>query len=313
MKTPHYKFKFKPAGYLMLLLSLLSVAFTANAVKKTQPPVPAEGRLVVTGSVALSNLMTYWTQVFSQRNPLITVTIADPGGTAGIEALINGTTDIALTNAPISPKHEEAFEARYGYPPQMIPMAMDAVAVYVNDSNSLTSISLQDLDAVFSVTYSCGESPQPVQTWSALGVKGNLAQQRITVYGLTVDTGATSLFRETALCGGDFIKDFQALAGPEAVENALISDSAGIGFSSSAMRSAGIHPLAIAPHKDAPAIAPTADNIRSGQYPMSRTLSFVVNRPLNQQLSPALEAFIDFAHSPEGQSIATKASYVSLP
>lgn len=313
MKTPHYSFIFKPAGYLMMLFSLMIFAFTANAAEATQPPVQAEGRLAVTGSVALSNLMTYWTQAFSQRNPLITVTIADPGGTAGIEALINGTTDIALTSAPINPKQEEAFEARYGYPPQVIPMALDAVVVYVNNSNPLTSISLQDLDAVFSVTYSCGESPQPVQTWSALGVKGNLAQQRINVYGLTVDTGATSLFRETALCGGDFIKDFQALAGPEAVESALISDSAGIGFSSSAMHSAGIHPLAIAPHKDAPAIAPTTDAILSGQYPMSRTLSFAVNRPINQQLSPALEAFIDFARSPEGQSIVTKAGYVSLP
>ena len=313
MKKPHYRLSFKPAGYLAMFFSLLSVAFTANAAEATQPSVPAEGHLAVTGSVALSNLMTYWTQAFSERNPLITITIADPGGTAGIEALINGTTDIALTSAPISPKQEEAFEARYGYPPEIIPMAMDAVAVYVHNSNPLTRISLKDLDAVFSGTYRCGESPQPVQTWSALGVKGNLAQQRITVYGLTVDTGAASLFRETALCGGDFIKDFQALAGPEAVESALISDAAGIGFSSSAMRSAGIHPLAIALHKDAPAIAPTEDDIRSGHYPMSRTLSFAVNRPINQQLSPALEAFIDFAHSPEGQSVVTKAGYVSLP
>jgi len=54
-----------------------------------------------------------------------------------------------------------------------------------------------------------------------------LAQQRITVYGFTVDTGATSLFRETALCKGDFIKDLQALVGPEAIENAFILDSAG--------------------------------------------------------------------------------------
>jgi phosphate transport system substrate-binding protein len=312
MKLTHYGFIFKPTKYLIMFFSLLSFAITANAVETTKPPVPVEGRLVVTGSVALSNLMTYWTQAFSERNPLITVTIADPGGTAGIEALINGTTDIALTSTPISHKQKEAFEARFGYPPQVIPMAMDAVVVYVNNSNPLTSIALQDLDAVFSSTYRCGET-QPIQSWDALGVKGTMAQQRITVYGLTVDTGATSLFRETALCGGDFIKDFQALAGPEAVESALISDSAGIGFSSSAMRSAGIRTLAIVPHKDALAVAPTPDAIRSGQYPMSRTLGIAINQPMNQPLSLALQAFIDFVLSPEGQSIATKAGYVSLP
>ena len=202
MKLTHYGFIFKPTKYLIMFFSLLSFAITANAVETTKPPVPVEGRLVVTGSVALSNLMTYWTQAFSERNPLITVTIADPGGTAGIEALINGTTDIALTSTPISHKQKEAFEARFGYPPQVIPMAMDAVVVYVNNSNPLTSIALQDLDAVFSSTYRCGET-QPIQSWDALGVKGTVAQKRITVYGLTVDTGATSLFRETAMCGGD--------------------------------------------------------------------------------------------------------------
>ena len=152
-----------------------------------------------------------------------------------------------------------------------------------------------------------------IKTWGALGVEGPMAQKRITVYGLTVNTEANSLFRKTALCGGDFIKNFQALAGPESVEKALISDMSGIGFSSSAMHTAGIHTLAIAPDKETPAIAPTTDSIRSGQYPMSRTLSFTINCPLGQPPSPALRTFIHFVLSPEGQDIATKAGYVSLP
>ena len=316
MKTPHYGFIFKsigqPAKHQIICFLLLSFAITAYAAETTNPQVPVEGHLAVTGSVALSNLMTYWTQAFSERNPLITVTIADPGGTAGIEALVNGTADVTLTSTPISQKQNDAFEVRFGYTPHVIPVAMDSVAVYVNDSNPLTSITLQNLDAVFSSTYRCG-GPKPIQTWGALGVKGKLTQQRITIYGLTVATGASSLYKETALCGGDFIKHFQALAGPEAVENALISDSASIGFFSSAMRSAGIHALAIASHKNALAVAPTPDAIRSGQYPMSRTLGIAINRPMDQPLSPALRVFIDFILSPEGQSVVTKAGYVSLP
>jgi ABC-type phosphate transport system, periplasmic component len=46
---------------------------------------------------------------------------------------------------------------------------------------------------------------------------------------------------------------------------------------------------------------------------MSRTLGIAINQPMNQPLSLALQAFIDFVLSPEGQSIATKAGYVSLP
>ncbi len=311
MKIQHYGILIESASHLIMCSLLLSFAITANAVETTKPGASVEGHLSLTGSDALSNLMTYWTQAFSERNPLISITVADPGGTAGIVALINDTADLALTSNPLDREQSEAFAARFGYSPHVIPVAMDAVVVYVNDSNPLTSIALEDLDAVFSSTYRCGES-QPIQTWGGLGVKGDLAQQRIAVYGLTVNTGANSLFRETALCGGDFLKEFQALVGPESVESAIISDSAGIGFSSSTMHSAGLHMLAIAPHKNATAVAPSPGAIRSGQYPMSRTLGIAINQPKNRPLSPALRAFIDFVLSPDGQSVVAKAGYVSL-
>ena len=311
MKTLQGGINSKLAKHLITCCLLFSISMTVNADKTGKPAEPVAGHLSFTGSVALSNLMTYWTQAFSERNPLITVTVADPGGTAGIDALINDTADLALTSTPLDREQSEAFAARFGYSPHVIPVAMDAVAVYVNDANPLTSITIPNLDAVFSSTYRCGET-QPIQTWEGLSVIGNLAQQRITVYGLTVDTGANSLFREAALCGGDFLKDFQALAGPDSVESAIITDSAGIGFSSSTMRSAGIHMLAIAPHKNTTAVAPLPDAIRSGHYPMSRTLAIAINQPKNRPLSPALRAFIDFVLSPDGQRVVAKAGYVSL-
>src|SRR5664279_2157465 len=128
MKTPDYGFIFKSTKHLIMCFSLLSFTITANAVEQSKSPLPVAGSLAVTGSVELSNLMTYWTQEFSERNPLIKVTIADPGGNAGISALTNGIADIALTRIPISGKQNEAFEARFGYAPHVIPLAMDAVA-----------------------------------------------------------------------------------------------------------------------------------------------------------------------------------------
>ena len=74
-----------------------------------------------------------------------------------------------------------------------------------------------------------------------------------------------------ALFDGDFNQYFQALAGPEAIEDALISDISGLGFSSSAMHSAAMRTLAAAPNKKASAIVPTPDSIRSSLYPMNRT------------------------------------------
>ncbi len=312
MKANHNSPLFRLFISILMKAFLVFFSITANAAEAPQPLTPAAGYLSFTGSDALANLMTYWTQAFAEQNPSITVTIADPGGISGIDALINGSADMVLISSRLSDKEIQEFEQRYGYGVHVIPVAMDAEAVYVNGLNPLKSITLQDLDAVYSSTYRCNEE-KSIKTWGQLGVSGELSKKSIAIYGLTVDTGATSLFRQKALCGGDFSKDFQALVGPEAVEDALISDISGIGFSSNAMHSEGTHTLAIAAKKSSRAIAPTLDAIRSGLYPMSRTLGIAVNKPGNQAFSPALQAFIDFVLSQEGQSVVNEAGYVSLP
>jgi phosphate transport system substrate-binding protein len=52
-------------------------------------------------------------------------------------------------------------------------------------------------------------------------------------------------------------------------------------------------------------VAPSADNIKSGKYPLARDLYFYLrNKP-----SGEAKAFIDFALSAEGQQIVTKVGY----
>ena len=313
MKKSYRRVVFSQVKYLITCLAILSFTITTHAGQINESPqMPVGGRLVFTGSVALSNLISDLAQSFTVYNPLITVTIANPGGMAGLDALINGSADMVLSSTQLNDRQQQQFQTRYGYAPEYIPIAMDALAVYVNNLNSLYSITLQELDGIFSSTYRCGEA-QPIQTWDAFNVKGILAHRQIHIYGLTVNTGASSLFRQTALCGGDFKKDFQALVGSASIELALTSDYAGIGFVNSALRSSELHTLAISPDKKSVAVAPTPETIRSGQYPMSRTLSIVINHRKGQPVPPVLQAFIDFARSPEGLEVIEKAGYVTLP
>lgn len=304
----------KTIKLLIVSLAMLTISATIQAddINESLSP-PIEGRLSFTGSLALNNLISLLAQSFADSQPLVTVTLVDSGGMAGIDALINGSADIVLTSTPISDKQEKDFELRFGHPPEVITVAMDALVVYVNNLNPLTSISIQNLDAIFSSTLRCSEA-KPIKTWEELGVKtGLLAKREIHTYGLTVNTGATSLFRQVVLCGGDFMKDFQALPGAAAIELALTSDYAGIGFSNSAMRSAELHALAIKSNNKTTAITPNSENIRSKRYPMSRTLAIVINHRTDQPVSPLLQAFIKFIRSSVGENIIRKAGYVTLP
>jgi phosphate transport system substrate-binding protein len=297
----------------LLLPVLLWTSLTPSyAAPASESKLPLGGRVVVTGSVPLANLISLWAEDFSYRNPRVAITVANGGSSVGVEALINGSADSVLIDMPLSRQEEERFMDRFGYAPTLFPVAMDGVVLYVNSLNSLRQISIPQLDAIYSASLRCG-ADQPFENWGQLGVKGEYSKDPITALGLTASSGAYLLFKHVALCDGDFRANFQALAGPSAVEWALTDNPAAIGFASSARHSTGIRALAIATHRDDEAVSPSIRAIQSGRYPLARRLSIIINIPPGRNAKPAIQAFLDYARSKAGQAVAKKAGYVPLP
>lgn len=306
----------------MRLPTLLITLFTALSLFAAQPAMaddgpslpeslPPTGQLTLTGSTALSNLVSLWAEAFSLRDPAVSLTIADPGSAAGLASLLNGSAEAVLISTPLNEAQRQRFIDRYNYAPTTTPVALDGVAVFVNTSNPLANISLPQLDAIYSRTRRCG-AKKSIRSWGELGVGSALAQLPINAVGLSNGSGAYSLFRRKALCGGDFHPDVKALPGPGGVQAAISGDRTAIGFASSALRDPGLRAIPVARRNGEPAISPTAEAIRSGRYPLARTLAIAYNLPPGREISPALRAFLDFTRSAQGQAIATKAGYVKL-
>jgi phosphate transport system substrate-binding protein len=297
-----------------VLLPVLLWIFVASsyAASTSESTLPAGGRVVVTGSGPLANLISLWADDFNDRSPRVSITVAGAGSTVGVEALLNGSADSVLTDMPLSRKEEARFMDRFGYAPTRFPVAMDGVAVYVSSLNPLREISIIQLDAIYSATFRCG-ARQPLQNWGQLGVKGEQSNNPITALGLTVNSGAYLLFKQVALCDGSFSANFQALAGPSAVGWALADNPAAIGFSSSARHLAGVRALAISAQEGEVAITPSIQSIQSGRYPLARKLNIILNIPTGGNVDPAVQAFLDYARSPAGQAVIQKAGYVPLP
>jgi phosphate transport system substrate-binding protein len=299
-------------------LVILASAWTSvvAADKQTLSAAPGDadlhlhGAVVLGGSVALADLAGLWVQGFRQVYPLVEVTLSDAGGEAGIAALENGIADAVLLGGWPTASQLEALKNRYGYTPTLIPVAMDAVAVYVNAQNPLRQITLAQLDGIFSATHRCGEAA--IGDWRQLGVPADAGLSSIVAYGLDDSTSAYLVFRQVALCDGDFRPEFQAVAGPDAVASAVATQSGAIGFSSSALGAASLRPLDVARDHSARAIPPDAEAIRSKRYPMSRTLLIAVNVSAGKPLPPLLQALVTYVLSPDGQKMAQRAGYVSL-
>ncbi len=298
---------------LFIAVSLLT-AHSATADDGASMPAspPPTGQLILTGSTDLSNLVALWVEAFRQRDPAVILTVADPGSAVGLESLLNGTAEAVLISTPLYQKQRQRFIERYEYAPSATPVALDGVAIFVNTANPLTSISLPQLDAIYSRNHRCGDN-KPIRIWRELGVSNELAQLPVNAIGLSDASGAYYLFRRKALCGGDFRPDVKAIPGLGGVQTAISNDRAAIGFASSALRDPELRTVPLAWHNGESAIAPTAEAIRSGRYPLARTLSIAYNLPSGRDINPALRAFLDFARSKQGQAIAVKAGYVSLP
>ena len=303
-------------GWLRTLMVLVlgGVPLLAGGAGTSPAPrvaqLQVQGVLTLGGSIALADLIALWAQDFQRAYPELTVTVSDAGGESGIAALENGTADAVLLGSLPTDSQLETLRDKIGYTPTVIPVAMDAVAVYVNARNPLQQITLRQLDGVFSATRRCGG--QAITDWRQLGVPAATGLTPVVPYGLDDSTSAYVVFRQVALCGGDFRPQFQAMAGPDAVESAVASQPGSMGFSSTALRSAGVRPLAVSHDRLSPAVAPDADAVRSHRYPISRTLSIAVDIPDGRPLPPRLQAFVDYVLSAQGQNLARKAGYVPL-
>ncbi len=300
---------------LIMLLAVLALFTARPASAGDNASLPATqsaaGRLVLTGSTTLSNLVSLWAEAFRQHAPAVSLTVADPGSAVGLESLLNGSAEAVLISTPLNEGQRQRFIDRYDYAPSTTSVAFDGVAVFVNTANPLASISLPQLDAIYSHTRRCG-ARDPIRTWGELGITGELARLPISPVGLSDDSGAYYLFRRKALCGGDFRPDFNAVPGPGGVQAAISSERAAIGFASSALRGPDLRTVPVARRNGEPAIAPTAKAIRSGHYPLTRTLAIAYNLPPGREMAPSLRAFLDFARSAQGQAIAAKAGYAKL-
>lgn len=88
---------------LWLLPALLWISLVPSyAASVSESKLPLGGHVVVTGSVALANLISLWADDFTDRNPDVYITVADAGSAVGVEALLNGSADSVLTDMPLS-------------------------------------------------------------------------------------------------------------------------------------------------------------------------------------------------------------------
>jgi len=270
------------------------------------------GSLSSVGSDTLANLMTLWGEEFKKLYPNVTIQIQAAGSSTAPPALTEGTATLGPMSRMMKSEEVEAFEARHGYKPTAIPVAVDALAIFVHKDNPLAGITIPQLDAIFSATRSCGFD-KDIKTWGDIGITGELASQSIQLFGRNSVSGTYGYFKEVALCKGDYKNTVNEQPGSASVVQGVTKSINAIGYSGEGYKTSGVRMVPVAKKPGGDFIEVTPANALSGKYPLSRFLYVYVNKHPNEPLAPLEAEFLRMVLSRTGQITVVKDGYIPLP
>lgn len=247
--------------------------------------------ITVKGSDTMVIMAQRWAEAYMAKHPGSVIQVTGGGSGTGISALINGTTDICNASRPMKGSERAKLQERYATLGVEIKSAKDGLSIYVNEANGLQELTIAQIKDIYT---------GKITNWKQLGG----TDAKIIVYGRENNSGTYVYFKDNVLGGADYMPGMQSMPGTAAVVNAVSKDKFGIGYGGSAYGK-GIRELKVKKDAGSPAYAPTAENVKSGVYPISRFLyMYTAQRP-----SGAVKEYIDWILSAEGQAIVTQVGY----
>ena len=295
------------------------LAFTSSAsADGIDPATPTykkasgvSGNISSVGSDTLANLMTLWAEDFKKIYPNVNVQIQAAGSSTAPPALTESTSNLGPMSRKMKSKEIASFEKKYGYKPTAIPVAVDALAVYVNKDNPIKGMTIKDVDAIFSSTRKCGGSKN-IGKWGDLGLSGAWKNRDIQIYGRNSVSGTYGYFKKKALCKGDYKNNVNEQPGSASVVQSITTSINGIGYSGIGYKTSGVKAVPIS-KKGGEYVEATSANAVKGTYPLSRFLYVYVNKAPNKPLAPLEREFIKMVMSKRGQEVVLKDGYIPLP
>ena len=286
MKTPVFRF---PALVLVILSGTLLLsaclarpsqisASSQPLTRESSTAAPAKpGSLVdektsrsihLRGSGTLMPLAEMAGEQVMAEDPSQLIVISGGGSSRGILSLIDGTCDIALASAVISPELQRVADER-GIQLERAVIACDAIVPFVRPDNPVSDLTLEQLRGIYT-----GQ----IADWSEIGGE----EQPILIGSRNYSSGTYEAWKQLVL-------GQSAVMSPEAIKlesrplkDYVLKQKGAIGYSAFSYIDQTVKPLSVN------GVAPTRDQIERGLYPLSRDLYTYIRA----DASPAVRDFV---------------------
>lgn len=262
-----------------------TAADSTDSTTGTETPAALSGSVSTNGSTSMEKVIGILSEQFMADNSGVSVTYDPTGSGAGIEAASNGSADIGLSSRAL--KDEEIAGGLTG-----TTVALDGIAVIVNAGSKVEDLSVEQIAQIFT-----GE----ITDWSEVGGEAGT----ISCIGREAGSGTRDGF-ESITNTKDACKLDQELTSTGGVIEAVAGNPNAIGYASlSAVEGKDtIKALTVG------GVACTEETVLDGSYAIQRP--FVLVTRTGEALSPAAQAFFDFATSSAANDLIKSAGAVPV-
>jgi len=334
MRCPGSILRILPSLAVVVSFSTAALGQDRSAVDSALPFYAGEqkvsGHLTISGSETMQPLMLRLASEFRRHQPEVKVGLEGGGSDAAIDRFVQGIALVRTgeggnesghdgarqavflaSSRELTPDERHQFVSRYGYEPIALPIALDAVAVYVHRDNPLRGLTLAELEAIFSRTPRRGIQ-QNIERWGQVGLTGSWSDAPIHLYGRDLNSGTRAFVKEHLLKQTEFRSSVQEVPGAASMILAISRDRLALGYSGIGWQATGVRTVPLAESEGQPFITPTRASASDGSYPLRRALYLYVNKPTHQALGASAREFLQFVYSRQGQEAVVKAGFYPL-
>ena len=274
----------------LILTALLTLSLVAcgsegrtDDTKTDDQPAALTGTVSTDGSTSMEKVIGALSESFMAQNSGVTVNYNPTGSGSGITAVQEGTCDIGLSSRALKDEEKSA-----GLKETVL--AYDGIAIIVHPGNPVGDLSVEQIAKLYT-----GE----ITNWKDVG--GNDAE--VVLIGREAASGTRDGF-ESITGTKDKCRYRQELTSTGDVITAVSQNPDAIGYASLASIKDTVKALNV------DGVTPSEATVKDGSYRVQRP--FVLVTVDGKALSPAAQAFFDYATSSDAASIIAKAGAVAV-
>lgn len=268
-----------------LIMGTILVGSLAVGCGAKEEDASKSAKITVSGSTSVGPVMEVEAEKFQAANEGITVEIQQVGSSAGIKNTIDGTSEIGMASRDLKDEEKAAGLTE-------TEIAIDGIAVILNIKNEVKNLTVDQIKDIYT---------GKITNWKEIDPTKDAP---IVVISREEGSGTRDAFQEIiGYTSEDLIGEALISNANGAIKQTVAGNKNAIGFVSFEYLDDKINVVNVE------GVAPEADNVKSGEYKISRPFLLVDKE---ENLSEEGQKLINYILSEEGQNIVRENKLITV-